>query len=171
MRIIDQYSQFIFMNAFYNCSSIYDLTDRLNGVFICLSMAVLYIVCVLIFAIAKIPQPGKCLIKEAIFRVNEKEYLPNYVIETKQAESELECGIQCVAKESCASVNYKTSGAGKGLCELNSKPSRQEVSKRLHQPEFNLLYIVKEVSEYERELHVHFLAERVSRQREEIPQL
>ena len=129
-------------------------------------MAVLYTVCVLIFAITKIPQPGKCLIKEAIFRVIKEEYLPNYVIETKQAKSELECGTRCVRKESCASVNYKTSGAGKGLCELNSEPSRQAISKRLHKPEFNQLYIIKKVSEYvllhERNFLVHFVAERVS---------
>ena len=108
-------------------------------------MAVLCTVCVLIFAIAKIPQPGKCLINEAIFRVNKEEYLTSYVIETKQAESELKCGMHCVAKESCASINYKTSGVGKGLCELNSKPSPKEISKRLHKPEFNHLYIIKKV--------------------------
>ena len=128
-------------------------------------MAVLYTVCVLIFAITNIPQPGKCLVKESVFRVNEKEYLPNYVIETKQEVSELECGTQCVAKESCAPVNYKTSGVGKGLCELNTKPSRQEISKRLHKPEFNHLYIIKEVSEYlrhERDFRVHFVAKSVS---------
>ena len=172
MRILNQYLQSI-----HECllivyqPRIYKLSQRS---FLFLSMAVLYIVCMLIFAIEKIPQPGKCLIKEAVFRINEKEYLPNYVIETKQAQSELQCGMQCVAKESCASVNYKTSGVGKGLCELNSKPSRQEISKRLHKPEFNHLYIIKKVSEYvrhERDLRVHFVAERVSRQREEIPQL
>ena len=129
-------------------------------------MAVLYIVCVLIFALSKIPQPAKCLIKEDVFHVNKQEYLPNHVIETKHAESELERGTHCVRKESCASVNYKTSGAGKGRCELNSKPSRQEISKRLHKPEFNHLYIIKKVSEYvllyERDFLVHFVAERVS---------
>ena len=136
-------------------------------------MAVLCTVCVLIFAITTLSQPGNCLIKEALFRVNEKEYLRNYVIETKQAESELECGMQCVANESCASVNYKTSGVGRGLCELNSKPSRQEISKRLHKPEFNHLYIIKEVSGYVlhgRDFRVRFVAGHVSGQKEEIPQ-
>ena len=125
---------------------IYDLTDCLIEVFICLSMAVLYTVCVLIFAITKIPQPGKCLIHEVVFRVNKQKYLPNYVIETKQAERQSECGMHCVAKESCASVNYKTSGVGKGLCELNSKPSRPEISERLHKPEFNHLYFIGKVN-------------------------
>ncbi|CAB3993405.1 Hypothetical predicted protein [Paramuricea clavata] len=43
------------------------------------------------------------------------------------------------------SVNYKTSGIGKGLCELNSE-TLQETSDAggiLHNPEFNHLYIVK----------------------------
>ena len=118
----------------------------LHGVFICLSMAALYTVCALIFAVTKIPQPGKCSIEEAIFRVNKQEYLANHVIETKQAESELECGMHCVRKESCASANYKTSGVGKGVCELNSKPSRDEISERLHKPEFNHVFIVSNVS-------------------------
>ena len=107
-------------------------------------MAVLYTVCALIIAIIKIPQPGKCSIKEAIFRINKEEYLTNHVIETKQAESELECGMHCVGKESCASANYKTSGVGKGLCELNSKPSRDEISDRLGKPEFIHLYIIQQ---------------------------
>ena len=105
-----------------------------------------YGVCALIFALSKIPQPGKCLTKQAIFRINKQEYLANHVIETRQAESELKCGMHCVGKESCASVNYKTSGVGKGLCELNSKPSQDEISERLHKPEFNHLFIVPKVS-------------------------
>ena len=52
-----------------------------------------------IFALAKIPQPGKCLIKEAVFHVNKQEYLANHVIETKKAESELECGMRCVVSQ------------------------------------------------------------------------
>ena len=102
----------------------------------------------LIFAFSKIPQPGKCLIQEAVFHVNKQEYLANHVVETKQAESELECGTHFVGKESCASANYKTSGVGKGLCELSSKPSRDEISKQLHKPEFNHLFIVPKVSVY-----------------------
>ena len=105
-----------------------------------------YGVWALIFALSKIPQPGKCLIQEAIFHVNKQEYLANHVIETKHAESELDCGTHCIRKESCASVNYKTSGVGKGLCELNSKPSQDEISERLHKPEFNRLIIVRKVS-------------------------
>ena len=106
-------------------------------------MAVLYTACALIFAITKMPQPGKCSIKETIFLVKKQEYLANHAIETKLTESELECGMHCVGNESCASINYKTSGAGKGLCELNSKPQRQEISKRLPKPEFNHLFIIK----------------------------
>ena len=84
------------------------LKSCIKRLFICLTMAALYIACVLIFA-----------------------YLANHVIEKKQAESELESGIHCVGKESCASAYFKTSGDGKGLCELNRKPQGHENSERL----------------------------------------
>ena len=109
-------------------------------------MALLYSVAAFfIFAITKIPQPGKCFTKEVIFRAKKKEYLANHVIETKKSGSELECSRHCVSKESCESVNYRTSGVGKGLCELNSKPSQREISERLRKPEFNHLFIVQKV--------------------------
>ena len=52
---------------------------------------------------------------QALFRKNKQEYLANHVIATKQAATELECGLHCVRHGSCLSVNYKISGFGKGL--------------------------------------------------------
>jgi hypothetical protein len=92
-------------------------------------------------------QKGECSIKQAFFRIDKQKYLANHVIETKQAESELQCGMNCVGVGSCTSVNYKTSGIGKGLCELNSK-TLQEISdpdENMHNPEFSHLYIIKKV--------------------------
>jgi hypothetical protein len=95
-------------------------------------------------------QQGECSSKEALFRRNVQKYLANHVMETKQAGSELECGILCVADGSCASVNYKTSGIGKGLCELNSKTLTQETSKADEETnhEFNHLYVIKKVRKF-----------------------
>jgi hypothetical protein len=109
-------------------------------------MAVLLIICALIF-VSQITQPGECLIEQAIFRRKEKTYLANHVIKTKQTETELECGMHCVEHGSCASINYKTSGIGKGLCELNSKILQEisDVDGSLHNPEFNHFYIIKKV--------------------------
>jgi hypothetical protein len=109
-------------------------------------MAVLFSISALIFMLTRIPQ-GECSTKQVFFRIREQKYLANHVIETKQAESELQCGIHCVGDGSCTSVNYKTSGIGKGLCELNSK-TLQEISNpddNMHNPEFNHLHIVKKV--------------------------
>ena len=83
---------------------------------------------------------------QAVFRREEQKYLANHVITTKQAATELECGMHCVADGSCLSVNYKISGAGKGRCELNNK-TLQETSEADQEtnPEFNHLYVVKKV--------------------------
>jgi hypothetical protein len=109
-------------------------------------MAVLLSICALIFA-WKIPQPGECSIKQPIFHINKQKYLANHVIETKQAGSELECGIYCVANELCESVNYKTSGIGKGLCELNNKTLQDtsDVDEIIRNSEFNHRYIIEKV--------------------------
>ena len=60
-------------------------------------------------------------------------------IETKQADSELECGLYCVADGSCASVNYKTSGISKGRCELNNETLQETSDEGTHNPEFTHL--------------------------------
>ena len=83
-------------------------------------MKILLMICVLIF-FSQLPQPSECLTNQAVFRKRAQKYLANHVFDTKQAGSEFECGLYCVREESCASVNYKTSGIGKGRCELNNK--------------------------------------------------
>ena len=97
--------------------------------------------------ISKIPQPGECSNGQAVFRIKKQKYLADHVIEAKQTETELECGMHCVAHGSCASVNYKTSGNGKGLCELNSKTLREtsDDDESTRNPEFNHLYLIGRV--------------------------
>jgi hypothetical protein len=110
-------------------------------------MAVLLSICALIF-VSQLTQPGKCSTgREAIFRRKEQTHLANHVIKTKQAETELECCMHCVADGSCASVNFKTSGIGKGLCELNNKTLQEasDADGSKHIPEFSHLYIIKKV--------------------------
>ena len=102
---------------------------------------------VLAVLILKLPQPGECEDEQAIFDIKKEKYLPYHVIETKQADSVLECAMHCLEVKSCVSVNYKTSGVGKGLCELNNK-TLLEVSDgdgRIHHPEFVHLYIIETV--------------------------
>ena len=86
--------------------------------------------------------------EQAIFHKNEQTYLPDHVIKTKQSGSEIECGLHCVAEKSCTSINYKSSGIGKGRCELNDKTVEETsaVDEKIHHPEFNHLVVVKLVS-------------------------
>ena len=100
-------------------------------------------ICALIF-IYKLPQQGLCT-KQAYFQRNEERYLANHVIETKQADSELECGLYCVADRSCASVNYKTSGVSKGRCELNNKTLQETSDEETYNPEFTHLAVIQQV--------------------------
>ncbi|XP_028396184.1 uncharacterized protein LOC114520158 [Dendronephthya gigantea] len=104
-------------------------------------MATLLTICALFFS-SELTQLSECLTESAVFRIHAKKYLANHVIDTKQAESEFECGLHCVRKESCASVNYKISGIGKGRCELNND-AIQETSNGDEEtnPEFNHLVI------------------------------
>ena len=109
-------------------------------------MRVLLNFCALIFVLQK-AKPSECSIKQAIFHRKVQNYFANHVIGTSQAESELECCISCVGDGLCASVNYKASGIGKGLCELNNK-TLQEISNAdgsMNNPEFNHLCIIKKV--------------------------
>ena len=107
-------------------------------------MTILLSICALIF-ISKIPQQCACT-DQAFFRRNEQKYLANNVIETKQAYTELECGLYCVADISCVSVNYKTSGIGKGRCELNNKTLQETSDEETHSPEFTHLAVIERVS-------------------------
>ena len=95
--------------------------------------------------LAEIPQQCVCK-QQALFLRIEQKYLSNHVIKIKQADSELECGIYCVADGSCASVNYKISGIGKGRCELNNRTLQEASDKETYNPEFTHLAVVKRVS-------------------------
>ena len=102
-------------------------------------------ICALILTY-KLPQ-GLCT-EKAFFLRSEKMYLQSYVIKTKQTYSETECGMSCVADKSCASVNYKISGIGKGRCELNNETIKEVPDKETYKPEFIHLVIVKRVSSF-----------------------
>ena len=84
--------------------------------------------------------------EQAFFLRNDGKYLANHVIETKQADSEFDCTIHCVAHGSCASVNYKTAGIDKGRCELNDKTLQEIPDEGTYDPEFTHLDVVHEVS-------------------------
>ena len=105
--------------------------------------------CALVFVWIAAKEPGESMASEqAIFHKNKQTYLPDHVIKTKQTGSELECGLHCVAEKSCTSINYKTSGIGKGRCELNDKTIEKtsEVDEKIHHLEFDHLVVVKQVS-------------------------
>ena len=86
----------------------------------------------------------------AIFQRNKQNYLPNHALGTEQAKNELECALFCARHTSCTSINYKTSGVGKGLCELNNQHV-QEMPEGEHKTynlaEFTHLKIIKKVTE------------------------
>ena len=80
---------------------------------------------------------------DSVFRRNAQKYFANHVIEIKQTSSELECGMHCAGRKSCVSVNYKTSGVGKGRCELNNKTIEEtSYADRSTKPDYNHLYII-----------------------------
>ena len=98
--------------------------------------------------IFKIPEPCECQVKQAFFHVKKQRYLANHVITTKQAASQLDCSMHCIADGSCVSVNFKTTGIGKGRCELNDKTLKEvsDADGDTQNPEFNHLYIIFKVS-------------------------
>ena len=105
--------------------------------------------CALVFFLMVTTQQGESLVsQQAIFKRNKQKYLANHIIETKQADSELKCGIHCLGDKSCTSVNYKTSGIGKGRCELNDKTVEKtcNVNDKIHDAEFNNLVVIRRVS-------------------------
>jgi hypothetical protein len=65
--------------------------------------------------------------KHAIFRRKTGQYLPDSVITTKYAESELECSMHCTSIDACLSVNYKASGDDEGLCQLNNRTTSESL--------------------------------------------
>ncbi len=65
--------------------------------------------------------------KHATFKRKTGKFLPDSVIATKYAESELECSTHCTRLDACLSVNYKASGVKQGLCQLNNKTHSEKL--------------------------------------------
>ena len=65
--------------------------------------------------------------KHAVFKRKTGKFLPDSVITTKYAESELECSRHCTSHDACLSVNYKTSGVDQGSCQLNNKTHSEKL--------------------------------------------
>ena len=107
------------------------------------SMAAFLSIWALIF-ILQTSKLVKCLDRQAVFRKSGQKYLENHVVETKHADTDLECRMYCLRNTLCASVNYKISVIDKGLCELNNKTC--DVAEAMtHNPEFNHFYIIEKV--------------------------
>ena len=98
--------------------------------------------------------------EQVIFQRIEQKYLANHVFKIKQAGSELECGLHCLADKSCTSVNYKTTGVDKGRCELNDKKAEEisDVDDKVHDPEFRYLAVKERRVSYNNKTYVLFLA-------------
>jgi hypothetical protein len=83
-------------------------------------------------------------LKQAFFQRQKAQYLPDNVIKTKFAKTELECSLYCTRLEGCLSVNYKISGVGKGLCQLNNNTISEKGG--VEEPNFVYLQIAPWVS-------------------------
>ena len=123
-------------------------------------MMVCLSVCALILFWMATAKPRESLaFDETIFKRNEQTYLADHVVETEQEHSEIECALRCIVSEkSCTSVNFKTSGIGKGRCELNKKTVEEtsDVDGKIHHPEFNHLALIKLVSI---QVNTHFIVQ------------
>ncbi len=82
--------------------------------------------------------------KHAIFTRKTGKFLPDSVIATKYAESELECSMHCTSHDACLSVNYKTSGVDQGLCQLNNN-THSEKLKLVSDEKFVHLSVIRRV--------------------------
>ena len=85
-------------------------------------------------------------LKQAWFQKKKETCLLNHVYKRKQTDNEFACSLSCARNESCRSVNYKTSGNDKGLCELNTGNEKSEVERKVHDTEFNFLAKIIQVS-------------------------
>jgi hypothetical protein len=106
-------------------------------------MSVLFSLSVVIL-ILKLLQEGECSM-QAMYRKHKEKYLANYVFRTIKTKWEQECATHCFRDNLCASVNYKISGIGKGLCELSNKTLDEASNEGTHDLEFNHLDIIKRV--------------------------
>jgi hypothetical protein len=66
-------------------------------------------------------------IKHGIFKRKTAHYLPDSVITTKYAKSELECSMHCTSIDACLPANYKASGVDQGLCQLNNSTKSENL--------------------------------------------
>ncbi|XP_028393208.1 neurexin-4-like [Dendronephthya gigantea] len=110
-------------------------------------MAVFVRVSALIFLL-EIFEPGECIAeKRAFFRIVNGRYLANNVIAINtNVTTEFQCIVNCVAHGSCVSVNYKTSGIGKGRCELNNKTlNASDDDESTRNPEFKHIFTPQEM--------------------------
>ncbi|CAB4020141.1 Hypothetical predicted protein [Paramuricea clavata] len=82
---------------------------------------------------------------EAVYRKHKEKYLANYIFRTIKTKWEHECATHCFRDNLCASVNYKISGIGKGLCELSKKTLDEASNEGTRSLEFNHLDIIKRV--------------------------
>ena len=85
--------------------------------------------------------------EQAVFKRKTGTFLPDSVIATKYAESELECSMHCTSHDACLSVNYKTSGVEQGLCQLNNK-THSEKLKLTSDEKFVHLSVIKRVRHF-----------------------
>ena len=98
-----------------------------------------------VILILKVLKQANCS-EAAMFQKHKGKHLANYVISTNErTKSEVECGIYCLGHGMCASVNYKTSGKDKGLCELNTETLDAKNGEGTPNAEFNHLYIINRV--------------------------
>ncbi|XP_028396056.1 uncharacterized protein LOC114520053 [Dendronephthya gigantea] len=80
-------------------------------------------------------------LNETVFRRHVGKYLENHIFRTEKAESEFECVLHCFKETGCASVNYKTSGIDKGLCELNNMTMNDSLDEAVYNLEYTHLEI------------------------------
>ena len=104
-----------------------------------------FLFCIFLLILARLAQAQE-VTKQAVFHRKNQKYLVNHVIESRQAKDDLTCVLHCIRHDSCASVNYKISGARKGLCELNNEtPQSTSGNDERTNTEFVYLYILKKV--------------------------
>ncbi len=90
---------------------------------------------------------SRVAMKHAMFKRETGQFLPDSVIATKYAESELECSMHCTSHDACLSVNYKASGVEQGLFQLNNK-THSEKLRLVSDEKFVHLSVIKRVRHF-----------------------
>ena len=86
---------------------------------------------------------------EAVFYKSAQTHLANHVVAKKKASNAFECSQHCMRFASCKSINYKISGIGKGLCELNDKTIQETIdADKEANPEFSHLSFIIETGKF-----------------------